>query len=196
VSKSFLESIKVLDGVVYHLAYHQARLERSLESIGVSTFHHLASLISPPQNGLYRCRVIYNAKSIAIEYLPYKKREIYHLKIVSSHNIAYPFKYEIRSSLERLFTQRGEADDILIVKNGYVTDTSIANIAFYNGEIWLTPKRPLLYGVTRERLLNEAKIVEEDIRVEDIKKFKKIALMNAMIDFDIIAEENIGEIIC
>ena len=186
----------MLDGEVYHLAYHQARLQRSLKSIGESTFHTLASLISPPKNGLYRCRVVYDAKSIDIEYLPYTKRVIQHLKIVNSHTIEYPFKYEMRSSIEKLFTQRGASDDILIVKNGYVTDTSIANVAFFDGETWLTPKSPLLCGVTRERLLNEAKIVEEDIRVEDIKKFKKIALMNAMIDFDIIAEENIGEIVC
>jgi 4-amino-4-deoxychorismate lyase len=40
------------------------------------------------------------------------------------------------------------------------------------------------------------KIIEEDIRVQDLKKFSKVALMNAMIDFDIITKYNLKDIIC
>jgi len=92
--------------------------------------------------------------------------------------------------------QKEQCDDILIIKKGLVSDTSIANIAFYDGKLWFTPKAALLKGTCRTRLLLEGKIIEKEIRVEDIKKYKKIALMNAMIDFDIIASDNIEEIIC
>jgi 4-amino-4-deoxychorismate lyase len=196
VSKKFLETIKALDGLTYHLEYHQRRLERVLKSINAQSFHNLAELLSPPKDGLYRCRVVYDAKSIEIEYILYKKREIRTLKVKESDTIEYSFKYEERDSLEELFKQKELCDDILIIKNGYVTDTSIANVAFFDGEFWLTPKSPLLCGVTRERLIEEGMLVVEDIRVQDIKRYKKIALMNAMIDFDIIAEENLGDIIC
>ena len=36
----------------------------------------------------------------------------------------------------------------------------------------------------------------KDINVKDIYKYEKVALLNAMIDFDIIAVENIKDVIC
>ena len=74
--------------------------------------------------------------------------------------------------------------------------TSIANIAFFDGVDWISPKKPLLKGTTRARLLKERKLILKDIRKDDLKAFTKAALMNAMIDFDIIAEDKIEELIC
>ena len=51
----------------------------------------------------------------------------------------------------------------LIVKDGYLTDTSIANIALYDGYTWFTPAHPLLRGTKRAELLNKQLIVEKDI---------------------------------
>jgi len=196
VSKKYLETIKALDGVCYHLEYHQRRLEGVLNSLNAEQKYKLSSLLLPPKKGLFRCRVVYDEEQIEISYIPYQKREIKSLKIVASNKIEYSDKYADRSSIDKLFMKKEQCDDILIVKNSLITDTSIANIAFFDGAVWLTPKTPLLYGTTRERLLNESKIVEQDIKIEDINGFLKVALMNAMIDFAIIAEENIGEIIC
>ena len=92
--------------------------------------------------------------------------------------------------------KKKEADDILIIKNELVTDTSIANIAFFDGKKWLTPKTPLLKGVTRTRLLDNSEIFEADIHFRELKKYKKVALLNAMIDFDIIAEDKIKALYC
>jgi len=83
-----------------------------------------------------------------------------------------------------LSNKKGSTDEILIVQNTLITDTSIANIAFFDGERWLTPKEPLLIGTTRARLLDEQKIFEQDINVADLHKFTAFALMNAMIGFD------------
>jgi 4-amino-4-deoxychorismate lyase len=196
VSKEFLETIKALDGVCYHLEYHQKRLEGVLHSLGSLKIHRLSSLLCPPKKGLFRCRILYDVEKIEISYIPYIKREVKSLKVIDANEIEYANKYADRTALDKLFMKKEGCDDILIVQNGFVRDTSIANIAFFDGEQWFTPKEPLLLGTTRRRLLDESKIVESEIRVEDIKQFKKVALMNAMIDFDIIAEENIGEIIC
>ena len=193
MNKKYLETIKVEDGQIYHLEYHQWRLERAL---GIKETHKLSELLSPPQKGLYRCRIIYCKDTIHIEYIEYIKRQVKTLKIIYDDSIEYSKKYENRESINTLYSQKEEADDILIIKNSLIRDTSIANIAFFDGEIWFTPKNPLLEGTTRRRFLKSAKIVEKDIRVEEIKAFKKIALMNAMIDFDIIAKENIEDIIC
>jgi 4-amino-4-deoxychorismate lyase len=196
VSRKFLETIKAVDGKLYHLEYHQARLERLFETLNADAPHRLKSLLSPPKEGFYRCRVLYDTESISVEYIAYTKRKVTSLKVLVCDTIEYALKYEDRSAIDQLFKRRGGCDDILIVKNGLLRDTSIANVAFYDGKNWLTPKTPLLHGVTRERLLDEGKIKEADITLLEIKRFKKIALMNAMIDFDIIAEENIGEVIC
>ncbi len=193
MNKSFLETIKILDGVILHLDYHQERLNRALDS---SDRYELQKIINPPAKGLYRCRITYNTQDMKIEYLKYTKRSVEHLKLVTNDKILYDKKYANRDLLNTLFSLREKCDDILIIKNGLVTDTSISNIAFFDGKTWITPKRPLLKGTCRARLLNEHKIVEKDIKVEDIKRYKKIALMNAMIDFDIIASDNIKEIIC
>ena len=196
VSSNFLETIKVLDGKVCNLSYHQERLESVLDSLETLKSYDLSLLISPPQQGLYRCRVIYNSQEIDISYLEYTKREVKSFKLIYDDTIVYDKKYAQRNLIDECFSKKSDSDEIIIVKNGLITDTSIANIALYDGERWLTPKSPLLQGTTRRRYLDKGKIVEEDISVEKLKSYKKIALMNAMIDFDIIAEENIEEIIC
>jgi len=193
VSRKFLETIKILDGVPFYLEYHQERLNKALNT---KKSYSLYDLIEPPRNGLYRCRIMYDIKEIKIEYLPYTKREVKTLKLVVNDTIEYSKKYANRDEINQLVNQKENCDDILIVQNGLVLDTSIANIAFFDGREWFTPKTPLLKGTCRARLLDEDKIIEKDISVQEIKSFKTIALMNAMIDFDIIAVDNIEEIIC
>jgi 4-amino-4-deoxychorismate lyase len=192
VSKSYLETIKAKDGEIFHLSYHQKRLKNTLENSEIV----LEDIIKPPKFGLYRCRVVYNAQSYKVSYHPYTKRSIQKLKLVYDDSIEYNKKYFNREQIDKLFIKKEYCDDILIVKNGYVTDTSIANIAFRFEDKWFTPKQVLLAGTTRARLLKEKKIFEKDIRVDDLGNFSQIALMNAMIDFDIIQQENFREIIC
>lgn len=193
VSKKYLETIKALDGQLFHLKYHQWRLNSALES---QNRYKLEELLKAPKNGLHRCRVVYDDKTFEVEYIPYIKRQIQSLKLVECDTIEYSKKYEDRSLLNNLFSQREQCDDILIVKNGLLCDTSIANIAFFDGQKWLTPKIPLLKGTTRERYLREGFLIEKEIAVEDIKNYKKVALLNAMIDFDIITQDNSEDIIC
>ena len=196
VSREYLETIYSRDGLIRHLSYHQQRLNRVLQFQKTPKTHDLHLLLQPPENGLFRCRVLYDEYGCLVSYLPYKERSVERLKLVYSDTVEYSKKYADRSQLEELFAQRGECDDVLIVKNGYITDTTIANVALSDGKIWYTPKRALLNGTTRERLLQESKIVQRDIRLEEIYSFKKIALMNAMIDFAIIASDNIEDVIC
>ncbi|MDF1878747.1 aminotransferase class IV [Sulfurimonas sp. SAG-AH-194-C20] len=193
MNKNFFETIKILDGVVLHLEYHQERLNAALDS---SDRYVLHAIVKPLKKGLYKCRIAYDIEDIKIEYLKYTKRKVESLKLVYCDTIIYDKKYSNRDALNALFAKREMCDDILIIKKGLVTDTSIANIAFFDGVTWFTPKTPLLKGTCRARLLDKGQIVEKDIKVKDIKRYKKIALINAMIDFDIIASDKIEEIIC
>lgn len=179
----YLETIKSLDGVLFHMPYHQRRYE---ESIGFSHAKNLCELIDPPKEGLWRCRVVYDETSLEVTYHPYVKRTISALRLVEADNLEYSKKYACRSDLDALFANRGEADDVLIVQNEHITDTTIANIALYKEGVWYTPKEPLLKGTTRARLLDAGALVERDILACELHEYSQIALMNAMIEFDVL----------
>ncbi|MEN4046436.1 aminotransferase class IV family protein [Sulfurimonas sp. NWX367] len=188
----YLETIKAVDAKLFHLAYHQKRLEKTVGHSGII----LQDILHPPASGFFRCRVVYDGEEYSITYHQYKKKSIQTLKLVFDNEIEYCKKYYDRSKIEKLLEKKSFCDDILIVKNSLITDTSIANIAFKYKDEWITPKSPLLEGTTRARLLESGKIREDDISVEDLNHFEQVALMNAMIDFDIIPNENIRDIIC
>ena len=187
MNSTFLETIKVVDGEIFNLEYHQKRYESVLKFLGVKEIQNLKNFINPPEWGLYRCRLVYDTDNIEVTYHEYKKRDITTLKLIFENDIEYAHKSAAREDIDALFGKREEGDDILIIKNLFVTDTSIANIAFQtsSGE-WVTPKNPLLKGTTRARLLDEGKIKEADIKVHELRSFSKVALLNAMIDFDIL----------
>ena len=185
---SFFETIKSVDGELFHMPYHQKRYESVLNSLGISELKNLKDYIEAPKDGVYRCRVVYNPHAITVSYHKYKKREISSLKLIFNNDINYRVKTTNRDDIDSLYTKREDCDDILIIKNLLVTDTSIANIAFYKNGMWITPKSPLLKGTTRARLLDEGKLIESDIGVNELRSFSKVALLNAMIDFDILQE--------
>ncbi|WP_294964358.1 aminotransferase class IV family protein [Sulfurimonas sp.] len=196
MSKNYLETIKSLDGEIFNILYHQRRYESVLKSLGVSDFKNLKEFLNPPASGLYRCRLSYDEQEINITYHKYKKRDIKSIKLVYDDEIDYSKKYSDRSALDNLFKKKENCDEILIVKNSLITDTTIANVVFYNDGLWYTPKKPLLKGTTRARLLDAGKIIEKDIYVKDLKDYSKVALMNAMIDFDIITKYDLKDVTC
>ncbi len=182
-----LETIRIKDGKVYNIEYHNRRVDRSrFELFGIDSKIDLRDYIAPPRdNGIFRCRVIYNRSDIvSVEYIPYKKREFKSFIIIDS-NIEYKYKYANRDKLNRLKEQYSKYSDIIIKKSGFLTDTSIANIAFFDGSSWVTPKNPLLRGTIRERLIEKNILIKKDIKSEDLKHFSYFALMNAMIGFQI-----------
>ena len=185
VKNEFFETIKIEDGVIFHLEYHQRRYESVLLSHGIDSFQNLEAYIKAPDKGLYRCKLIYNSRDKQIEtlYFPYTPTMITTLKLVYDDRIEYLYKSTDRSALENLYEQREMCDDILIVKNGLLTDTSKANIALFKDGKWWTPRTALLAGTTRQRLLEEQKIFEADISVDSLQSFEKLSFMNAMIGF-------------
>ncbi len=179
-----LETISIINGSIQHLSLHQARLNRSQEVL-FQRFNpiDLSRIIHPPSShGHFKCRILYADELITIDYSPYRPRKIKELKCVES-TIDYTYKYSDRSAIDELFAKRGSADDILIIRHGLVTDTSIANIAFYDGKEWITPKTPLLCWLTRERLIRSGFLMPRDIYADEIDQFQGFALMNAMIGF-------------
>lgn len=178
-----LETIRCEEGLPLHLSYHQNRLETSLQTLGTDKIYDLKTLITPPVNGVFRCRFLYDEHHYTIEFIPYTPKKIVSLKLIYSDEIKYPLKYAERKDLNLLYENRGEGDDILIVRNGFLTDTTIANIALLINGKWMTPDTPLLKGTTRARMMDEGIITAAPLQVDDIAKATKIAIMNAMIGF-------------
>ncbi|WP_375724740.1 aminotransferase class IV family protein [Arcobacter sp. KX21116] len=178
----YFETIKCEDKEVFNLHFHNLRLASTIgKNIDLNEY------IYPLNSKLLKCKVIYNDDEIIdVRYDEYKKREIKSFKIVYDDNIEYSKKYLNRASLDELYAKKEDAHEIIIFKNYLLTDTSIANIALYDGSNWYTPKKPLLNGTTRQRYLESKNIIEKDLTIEDLKSASKLALMNAMIDFDII----------
>ncbi len=142
------------------------------------------SFLAPPQEGIYRCKVIYKSEIVSVEFAPYIRREIKTLKPIES-DISYPRKFVDRSGIDKLFLQKDDADDILIIKNGLITDTSIANVAFLDKSgRWITPKTPLLHGTMRQKLLEDGFLIEGDIEAQSLMDFEEVAIMNALRGFE------------
>jgi 4-amino-4-deoxychorismate lyase len=177
----YFETIKCDDYEVFNLEYHNKRIANT---IGLNI--NLQEYVYPSSPELLRCKVIYNKDEILdVQYFPYKRKEINSFKLVFDDGIDYSKKYLNRDDLDKLYEKKDDGDEIIIVKNNIVTDTSIANIAIYYENTWITSKNCLLKGTTRDRLINEKFLIEKDISVKMLKQANKIALMNAMIDFDI-----------
>lgn len=178
-----LETIRALEGIPCHLDYHQRRLDHAVATLNMACDYRLETLLNPPREGLYRCRVLYDENSISVTYLPYTPKRFRTLQAVIDDTIDYTLKYADRRELDALYAKRGKCDDIVIVKNGLITDTTIANLAFYDGQRWVTPDQPLLKGTTRQRLLDEGKLIETKIAAEDLHRYGRCAVMNAMLGF-------------
>jgi 4-amino-4-deoxychorismate lyase len=140
--------------------------------------------VEQPKQGLYKCRIVYDDYSKEVEFLPYSFKDIKTLRIIEHDRISYEFKYADRKTINRLFDLRKNCDDILIVKRGFVTDSSYSNIVFKKDNHWYTPWSALLKGTMRSYLLERNLIREEEIRVEDLETFQYFKLVNAMMGFD------------
>ena len=146
-------------------------------------------------NGLFRCRVTYSEKIEKIEFIPHQIKKINSLKLIEDNDIDYQFKFSDRGKLSQLFEKRGNCDDILIVKNGLISDSSTANPIFFDGDKWWCSDSPLLAGTQRSRLINEGKIKVCKITKNDISRYEVVGLINAMQDFDEMPVINTSNII-
>lgn len=183
-SVKYFETIKCEDFEVFNLSFHNKRIANT---IGLNI--DLCEYIYPPSEQLLRCKVIYDESGILeVDYFPYKKREIKTFKVIFDDEIDYSKKYLDRKKLDDFFSKRENCDDIIIVKNSLVTDTSIANIAIYYEGLWICSNQSLLEGTTKSRLVSEGNLILKDITFDMLKNSSKIALMNAMIGFEIIED--------
>jgi len=181
------ETIRIDDGILRNISYHNLRMEESQRAIYnvAGTVNLEDSLQVPPEfgKGTVKCRVVYGKQIEEVAFSTYITRNIRTLKLVDGNRIDYSFKFTDREQLNALLKQRQDCDEILIVKDGYITDTSFSNIVFRYGDNWVTPANPLMRGTIRASLLHQRIIKQEVIRVDDLGKYSAARLINAMLPF-------------
>ena len=187
--QQFVETIKIKNGEALGLPFHQARMERTIRhffpELALIAMPRLDELVEPKRDmDFYKARVVYGERGVeATEYAPYSMRTICSLKVVCDDAVDYSYKSCDRLALNALVAKKDDCDDIVIVKNGLVTDTSFTNIAIFDGSDWLTPKHPLLLGTKRAYLLDSGAIKEADITIDELMRAQRVRLFNAMIEF-------------
>jgi 4-amino-4-deoxychorismate lyase len=183
-----IETIRLNNGIFNNVSYHEQRMKDSLYSLyNAEASIHLQSLLELqqfPANGLYKCRVIYDDKNCRIEFEAYTIRPVNSLKMVTDNDLSYSFKFQDRKGIDEIFNEREKCDDVLIIKNEQVTDSSYANILFKKGNDWITPSSYLLKGTMRQFLLDNNQIKIDEIQRKDIRKFDGFKLINAMLGFE------------
>jgi 4-amino-4-deoxychorismate lyase len=203
----FIETVRIKDCQINNLKYHIDRFERTRKKfftcyapidlkeiilheieknrLELNREPEACRSIKENPEGIrktFKCRIVYSENIESVEILPYTVKKISSLKTVICNDIDYSVKSADRDRINYLFSMKGECDDILIIRKGLVTDTSFANVLFSDSDKLYTPAAPLLKGTMREKLIDENKVSVINIKIDDIKSFQYITLINAMMD--------------
>ncbi|ASE63163.1 aminotransferase class IV [Chryseobacterium indologenes] len=183
----FIESIKVEDQEIYLLELHQKRVNQTFSHFGKEDSIDLAKIyknLDHDEDGLFKLRIAYDLdKRIRTQMIPYAIPEIQDFQLVENNSYDYSFKFEDRKELDKM-KMKSKAEEIIIVRNNHITDTSFSNLLFLKGKDWFTPTTYLLNGVQRQYLLKHKKIKEAEITLQNIKQFSHFQIINALNDFD------------
>lgn len=174
---------------MYNLDYHQKRVNQTLKHFYGNKSHlDLYQIIENINlnDNLSKLRISYDDLNYNYTIEPYKRRNIEKLIPVFDDKIEYRFKYEDRNCftahLHNIRLKYGDLAEPLYIVDGYVTDTSFSNVAFFDGHKWVTPSTYLLKGTKREELIKSGLLIEKDILFKDINRFEKVSLINSMND--------------
>jgi len=182
----FFESIKIENAIPQNIFFHQKRInetfnqffpnEKPFELIKVFkdfTFDF---------NEIYKFRISYSSKIEQIEYSKYIPKIHTHFKLLEVDKLFYSNKFENRDFINELKSKT--KDEIIMFKNGEILDSAYANIIFKKEEKWFVPKSYLLNGTQRQFLIQEKKVLEREIRIENLVEFSHFKLINAMLNLE------------
>lgn len=183
---TFVETMCARYGKIELIDYHNERMSCTRKDLwGQTSSIDLRNVVNPSdEEECLKVRVVYGRNGIEdVYYSPYTMKNIHTLRLVTDNDITYTYKSTDRTRLSALAAMKGSCDEVLIVKNGLITDTSYTNVAAYIDGKWLTPRTPLLKGTRRASLLDKGIVTEADIRATDITPETEIMLFNGMMDF-------------
>jgi len=186
-----IETIRISNGKVNNIKYHNSRCNHSRQVIFNSTDKiNLRKFITIPlamRKGIVKCRITYDDQIRKIEFEKYKIKDINTVKCVHTNRLYYDHKYANRTLLKECYDQRGKHDDIVIINNQNISDGYYTNLAFYDGSQWITPKHCLLAGTQRQQLIDKGIMKVKSLKEKDLDNFEKMSMFNALIPFKTIS---------
>lgn len=184
----FIETMCVEQGKIINLDYHLERIKNTRKhfwNTEKTVPTDQLSALAATQDSKAKLRFVYDKENIYdLSCTPYNTRKIERLKLLESNDIEYRYKSVDRSEINLLKAQTEPTDEIIIVKQNRLTDTSYTNIALFDGSQWITPSTPLLKGTRRAQLLDAGRLIEREVLATDLKSFQSISLINAMMDLE------------
>lgn len=187
----YLETFLVAHRHLMRVPEHRQRLARTLrcapDSPTVSRLLALAAheALGAPDVARLRGRLVYDLHGEAsFSLVPYTPRHIDTLRLVHDDHIDYALKRTDRSALDACFARRCGADDVIIVRRGLLTDTTVANLALFDPHTarWYTPAAPLLAGTHRAALLSAGVLtLHPALTPESLAHFTRLRLFNALL---------------
>ncbi|ATV38722.1 chorismate-binding protein [Prevotella intermedia] len=184
----FIETMCVEQGKIINLDYHLERIKNTRKhfwNTEKTVPTDQLSALAATQDSKAKLRFVYDKENIYdLSCTPYNTRKIERLKLLESNDIDYRYKSVDRSEINLLKAQTEPTDEIIIVKQNRLTDTSYTNIALFDGSQWITPSTPLLKGTRRAQLLDAGRLIEREVLATDLKSFQSISLINAMMDLE------------
>lgn len=183
-----IETICYEKGEFHRLALHEERLNRSRRHLfGLKDKLLILPFLQIPEDmhdQKVKCRLTYSDKIESIDYEIYTPKIIKNVKLVIDDAIDYSYKFKNRDSFNRLSLLRDGADEIFIIKNGFLTDASFANIILLKSNKWFTPASPLLFGTRLSEYLLNKIVTPLQISASEIFQFEQVRLINSMLSMD------------
>lgn len=180
----FIESIKYEEGQIFHLKWHQDRVNKTFAKFYPS--HppiNLSEVIDVPNlKEKHKIRIEYNTVVTQLEFIEYQPKGVKGIEFIPI-TFSYAFKFKDRERINALQGQ-SSSDEVIFTKENQLLDSSYSNVAFFDGNEWFTPTTYLLNGTTRQRLIFENKLKEIPIQIKDLPHFEKVSFINAMNDLD------------
>ncbi len=183
----FLETIKINNGRRINLDGHSRRMNycrnRHFHEIRNIDLRDHIKVPSSFKKNIVKCRVTYGRKIERVVFEKYHFRQPTSFKIVEGNHLNYQYKAADRSALHELYENRGNCDDIIIIKDGLLTDSYYANLAFLKNGKWYTPTAPLLAGTQRKKLLDNGTLIAADINLATLQEYESFRIYNALTEW-------------
>lgn len=192
---SLLETLRLEDGQPRDMQRHLARMARAAKHFGYpfavqSLEHALAQLTQTHPQGVWRVRLLLDAaggvdaQAYAMEATPSRVRlRLGNAPFEAAHSEFVRYKTTQRAHYDAVApTEAGVFDTLLWNTQGELTECTRSNIAVRLDGRWRTPplRCGLLGGVARTRYLEEGRIEEGVIRIEDLPRAQGLAVFNSL----------------
>ena len=163
-----IETMRVNDGIIQREKYHLERLWRGITAFNINVDQDNVSAFirdNMPEGGKYRVTLSINGNlNATTEPLPDKK--VFTAELLPSVQGDERF-YQHKTSIRNHYTQPEQ--DLALYYDTYLLEFNIGNLVYKINDNYYTPsaQRYILEGCMKQQLLDEGKVSEQDITIEE-----------------------------